>query len=59
MIEFAEHHLLIALAAMIVIQALAVVNGRKFGGVIISFLAATLIGAGVFWALLILLPQVI
>jgi len=59
LIEFAEHHLLIALAAMIVIQALAVVNGKRYGGVVFSFLAATLIGAGVFWALLIFLPQVI
>jgi len=59
MIEFAEQHLLIALAAMIVIQALTVINGRKFGGVIMGFIVGTLIGASTFWTLLILLPQVI
>jgi len=59
MIEFAEHHLLIALAAMIVIQALTVVNGRKFGGVIMGFIVGTLIGASTFWIILIFLPQVI
>lgn len=59
MIQFAEQHLLIALAVMIVTQALAVVNGRKFGGVIMGFIVGTLIGASAFWTLLILLPQVI
>lgn len=58
MIEFAESQLLIALAVMIVIQALTVVNGRKFGGVLMGFIVGTLIGASAFWTLLILLPQV-
>jgi len=59
MIEFAEPHLLIALAAMIVIQALTVINGRKFGGVLAGFIVGTLIGASVFWTLLLFLPQVV
>jgi len=58
MIEFAESQLLIALAVMIVIQGLTVVNGRKFGGVIMGFIVGTLIGFSAFWTLLILLPQV-
>jgi hypothetical protein len=58
-IEFAEHHLLIALAAMVVIQFLTVVNGRKYGGVIAGFVVGSLIGLFVFWILIIMLPQVI
>jgi len=56
--EFQTSTLLIALAVMIVIQGGAVINGKKLGGVLISFAIATVIGAAVFWGILTFLPQV-
>jgi hypothetical protein len=58
MMEFQTSTLLIALAVMILIQGGAVINGKKFGGVLISYAIGTIIGASVFWGLLIILPQV-
>lgn len=50
--------LMVALAAMILIQGSAVINGKRFGGVLISFALGTTIGAAVFYTVLVFLPQV-
>jgi len=59
MIEFAESHLLIAIFSMILIQGVAVINGEKYGGTFLLWLAGTVVGFFAFWALIIIVPQVI
>jgi len=59
MIEVAQSHLLIAFAVFLVIQAFGLVRGLKNNAPLVGYLVFTLLGAGIGYATLVIIPQVI
>ena len=58
MIEFTETQLLIAVISMVLIQGAAVINGKRYGGTVVSFIVGTGLGYLAFRFALTILPQV-